>query len=304
MKLAVVIPALDEAEWIAGAVASAVDRGRRGRRCRRWAVVDGTPRIARRPPGHRVIAFSAGSRLRQLQAGARASEGDVLLFLHADTRLAPGFAAAVRRRCGILRWSAGRSSCVSTGGRRRCDSIEWGARLRVALFELPYGDQALFIRRSVLEEIGGIPQAPIMEDLDLVSAMRQSRKARAASPQPATTSARRYLAGRRVADRLARHLLAAGAWTLGADRRARRALGAAGEQRPHPPASAISPDLAAALGAAAPGRLHRPQPRLLRHLAGDDPGSTSPPSWRFRGWSGHAIALVDKGRLGRRDRTA
>jgi rSAM/selenodomain-associated transferase 2 len=213
VKLAVVIPALDEAEWIAGAVASAAaeatdvvvaDGGSR----------DGTPDRAA-AAGARVIA-SAPGRARQLQAGARASEGDVLLFLHADTRLAPGFAAGVR---GAL-WDP---AVVGGAFRLRFDRrtpslrvVEWGARLRVALFGLPYGDQALFVRRKTLEEIGGIPQQPIMEDLDLVVAMRR-RGRLAILPLPAVTSARRYLESG-VWRTMALHWLAAGAWALGVDR--------------------------------------------------------------------------------------
>jgi len=213
VKLAVVIPALDEAEWIAGAVVSAAAEGvdvvvsDGGSR-------DGTPDRAA-AAGARVIA-SAPGRARQLQAGVRASEGDALLFLHADTRLAPGFAAAVG---GALRDPA----VVGGAFQLRFDHstpslciVEWGARLRVALFELPYGDQALFVRRRTLDEIGGIPQAPFMEDLDLVVAMR-SRGRLAIVPLPATTSARRYLANG-VWRTMGLHWLAAGAWTLGVDR--------------------------------------------------------------------------------------
>jgi rSAM/selenodomain-associated transferase 2 len=213
VKLAVVIPALDEAEWIAGAVASAAAEGvdvvvaDGGSR-------DGTPDRAA-AAGARVVA-SAPGRARQLQAGARASEGDALLFLHADTRLAPGFAAAVG--------AALRDPTVVGGAfRLRFDRttpslriVEWGARLRVALFELPYGDQALFIRRRALEEIGGIPQAPIMEDLDLAVAMRRRGKL-VIVPLSATTSARRYEANG-VWRTMALHWLAAGAWALGVDR--------------------------------------------------------------------------------------
>lgn len=213
VKLAVVIPALDEAEWIAGAVVSAAadgvdvvvaDGGSR----------DGTPDRAA-AAGARVIA-SAPGRARQLQAGAQASAGEVLLFLHADTRLAPGFAAGVG---GALLDPA----VVGGAFRLRFDRhtpslriVEWGARLRVALFGLPYGDQALFIRRSTLEAIGGIPQVPIMEDLDLVVAMRR-RGRLAVLPLSATTSARRYLANG-VWRTMALHWLAAGAWALGVDR--------------------------------------------------------------------------------------
>jgi rSAM/selenodomain-associated transferase 2 len=213
VTLAVVIPALDEAEWIAGAVVSAAAEGAD------VVVADGGSRDGTRDraaaAGARVVA-SAPGRARQLHAGARASAGDVLLFLHADTRLAPGFAAAV---AGALRDPAVVGGAFRLRFDRRSPSlriVEWGARLRVALFALPYGDQALFIRRATLEEIGGIPQAPIMEDLDLVTAMRRRGKLAILS-LPAITSARRYLANG-VWRTMALHWFAAAAWTLGVDR--------------------------------------------------------------------------------------
>ena len=95
--------------------------------------------------------------------------------------------------------------------------VEWGVRLRVAIFGLPYGDQALFVRRRTLDAIGGIPSAPIMEDLDLVKAMR-GRGRLALLDLPVTTSARRYRA-RGVARTLFRNAVASAAWLSGVDRR-------------------------------------------------------------------------------------
>jgi GT2 family glycosyltransferase len=140
----------------------------------------------------------------------------VLLLLHADTRLPRGWAAAVR--------DALRDERVVGGAfRLRFDErslsfrlIEFGAHLRSALWRLPYGDQALFVRRRVLEEIGGIPEVPVMEDLDLV--YRLKRRGRIALlAAPAVTSGRRYRAGGPLRTML-RHWVAAAAWTLGVDR--------------------------------------------------------------------------------------
>jgi GT2 family glycosyltransferase len=86
----------------------------------------------------------------------------------------------------------------------------------VALLGLPYGDQALFVRREVLDEIGGLPDTPVMEDLDLVRAMRL--RGRLVFLQDlATTSARRHRAYG-VIRTAVRHTLAASAWGLGLDR--------------------------------------------------------------------------------------
>lgn len=213
MNLAVVIPALDEAGEVAGAIESAsapgvevlvVDGGSS----------DGTPERAA-AAGARVIDSPPG-RARQLAAGAREALADAIVFLHADTRLPAGFAAAVRDalRDPAVVGGAFRFGFDGSGAALRF--VELGARLRGALFRLPYGDQAIFVRRRVLEEIGGVPQAPIMEDLDLVSAMRR-RGRLAMLPLRATTSPRRYLAGG-VLRTMGRNWLAAAAWRLGLDR--------------------------------------------------------------------------------------
>jgi rSAM/selenodomain-associated transferase 2 len=217
VKLAVVIPALDEADWIAGAVTSATADGVE------VVVVDGGSRddTADRAvaAGARVVRSESG-RARQIQAGVDASTGSILLILHADTRLVPGYAEAIRRALqdpgvigGAFRFQFDRGDGQAAALR----FIEWGARLRVAAFGLPYGDQALFMRRSVLAKVGGIPQVPIMEDLDLVAALRREGRLAAIS-LPATTSARRYVTNGAWRT-MGLHWLAAGAWALGIDRR-------------------------------------------------------------------------------------
>ena len=94
--------------------------------------------------------------------------------------------------------------------------VEAGARLRAALFGMVYGDQALFVRRSTLEALGGVPDVPIMEDLDLVSAMKRRGRV-ALLPLDATTSARRHSARGPLRTAL-RHTLAALGWSVGVDR--------------------------------------------------------------------------------------
>jgi rSAM/selenodomain-associated transferase 2 len=217
VKLSVVIPALDEAERIEAAIRGALDAPTDP--AVELIVVDGGSSDATRQlaaaAGARVIESGRG-RARQLRAGVRASAGDVLLVLHADTRLPPGWATAVR--------DALRDERVVGGAfRLRFDErafvfrfIEFGAHLRSALWRLPYGDQALFMRRSALEMIGGIPEVSIMEDLDLVHRLKRCGRL-ALLAAPAMTSARRYRAGGPLRTML-RHWVAAAAWTLGVDR--------------------------------------------------------------------------------------
>ncbi len=208
-----VIPTLDEAERVVGAIESAAAPGVD------VVVADGgssdDTRTRAAAAGARVVDSEVG-RARQLARGVRETQSDAILFLHADTRLPLGFDAAVR-------------ACLEDSGvvggafRFRFDDrslalrlVEWGARLRVALSNLPYGDQAIFVRRSVLERIGGVPQVPLMEDLDLVKAMRRHGRV-AILPLHATTSARRFRRAGILRTAL-RHRLVVIAASLGVDR--------------------------------------------------------------------------------------
>ena len=81
---------------------------------------------------------------------------------------------------------------------------------------LPYGDQAIFVRRSVLEAMGGLPQVALMEDLDLVRAMKKWGRIQVL-PLAVRSSARRYLEDGIVRTVFV-HLMALAAWRLGLDR--------------------------------------------------------------------------------------
>ena len=214
VQLTVVIPALDEAEQITGAVASA--RGAAG--CEIIVVDggsrDGTPERAA-AAGARVVAAPRG-RARQLAAGARLAKGDTILFLHADTRLPEGWDGALRAALADPRVVGGAFQLRFEPRSPMLRFIELGARLRVALLRMPYGDQALFARRSALESLGGVPQVEILEDLDLVQALKRRGRI-VCLPLAATTSARRYLAAGPLRTML-RNWAAVAGWRLGVPR--------------------------------------------------------------------------------------
>jgi rSAM/selenodomain-associated transferase 2 len=216
VKIAVVIPALNEVHDIEGAIASA--RAPEAE----IVVVDGgshdDTRNRASGAGARVIESPPG-RAGQLRAGVLATErgeSDVVLFLHADTRLPSGWPSAVARALEDSRAVGGafrlRFSEEGIGLR----ILEWGVRVRVALFGLPYGDQAIFARRAALEAIGGVPQVGFMEDLDLVALLKKLGRVDVV-PEAVTTSARRYRQGGLLRT-TAGHLLAAFAWSAGVDR--------------------------------------------------------------------------------------
>ena len=109
-----------------------------------------------------------------MNAGADAATGEILLFLHADTRLPEGFHEHVREiltRPGV---SAGAFRLrIDAAGPRSLRLVEWGVNARSVWKQLPYGDQALFMHRETFCEVGEFPELPIMEDYDLAVRLRR-----------------------------------------------------------------------------------------------------------------------------------
>ena len=125
----------------------------------------------------------------QLRRGAQAAQGDWLLFLHADTRLGPGWAGAVLAH---LRDNADRAAYFRLRFRASGPAprvVAGWANLRARLFGLPYGDQGLLIARDLYLAAGGHPDIPLMEDVALARALSGRL---AALDATAHTSAARY----------------------------------------------------------------------------------------------------------------
>jgi hypothetical protein len=152
---------------------------------------DGTAEAARRLGAERVIESEPG-RARQMDAGYREARGEVVLFLHADTCLEPGWSEAVTRALADPAVAGGAFQLRFDGGGWLLRAVELGARLRSRIGGLPYGDQALFVRKRALDAAGGIAPVPIFEDLDLVRLIKRSGRL-ALLDAPARTSARRYM---------------------------------------------------------------------------------------------------------------
>jgi rSAM/selenodomain-associated transferase 2 len=192
--LSVVVPALDAAATLPETLA-ALEVAREDGLLREVLVVDGgstdaTVEVADRW-GARVLNAAAG-RGAQLAAGGAAAGGDWLLFLHADTRLGPGWAAAARAfmaQPGSARQAAAFRLALDDSD-PRARRVERLANWRAAALGLPYGDQGLLIARGFYQALGGYRPLPLMEDVELVR--RIGRRRIVLLDAEAVTSAARY----------------------------------------------------------------------------------------------------------------
>ncbi len=133
---------------------------------------------------------SAPGRGTQLNAGARAAGGEILLFLHADNRLANGAVAQIREclRDGGVHAGAFLQRIEHSG---RVYRLIEAANARRARRGMAYGDQGIFVRRDLFEQLGGFDEVPIMEDVLLMRKLRR-RGRLAVLPGPLYVSPRRW----------------------------------------------------------------------------------------------------------------
>lgn len=188
MGLAVIIPTLNAETGLAATLSSVTG-------AEEIIVVDGgsqdaTLRLAR-CAGAEVMETARG-RGQQMRAGAETATQDWLLFLHADTILAPDWRihvdAHMRGEDGAETVGVFRFKLDDAGWQARV--LEWLVAMRVIVFALPYGDQGLLIHRNLYTALGGFRPLPLMEDVDFVRRIGRCRLRTLASP--ATTSARRW----------------------------------------------------------------------------------------------------------------
>jgi rSAM/selenodomain-associated transferase 2 len=151
---------------------------------------DGTMQAAARFPDLRALTGPRG-RARQMNTGAREARGDVILFLHADTRLPDGALEAVSAALDDQRVIGGRFDVRFDSPRLVFRMIASFMNLRSRLSGLSTGDQAIFVRRSVFESIGGYPDIPLMEDIELCRRLKRHGRL-AAIRSRVTTSARKW----------------------------------------------------------------------------------------------------------------
>jgi rSAM/selenodomain-associated transferase 2 len=138
------------------------------------------------------VVSSRRGRAAQMNAGAEAASGDILLFLHADCVLPAGGFGAVRRALSDEGVVAGGFWLSIEHPALRFRIIERGANLRSYLTRLIYGDQGMFLRRETFRELGGYAPIPLMEDVEISQRLRRRGRITFVGP-PVRTLPRRWL---------------------------------------------------------------------------------------------------------------
>lgn len=186
-KISLILPVLNEANSIQ-AVLQSISRPQV-----EVIVVDGGSQdqtIALAQAAGVTVISAAPGRASQMNAGAAIAIGQILLFLHADTRLPDNFEALVVQTLA--------SGAIAGAFELRIDDetpglrwVEWGVRWRSRWLQMPYGDQAIFLKAETFRTLGGFPDLPIMEDFEFVRRL-QKLGGVAIAPAAVLTSGRRW----------------------------------------------------------------------------------------------------------------
>ena len=173
VKISVIIPTLNEAQLVSRAIDLAHLAGADEVIVSDGGSTDDTVSIARQ--SNCAVVESLPGRGLQLNTGASHASGDFLLFLHVDTSLP-------NDGCNQIREAVSRFQVDCGAFVQRIDSrrfvyrlIEFGNLQRVKWLGMAYGDQGIFVRRLLFEEVGGFDDVPLMEDFQFSRKLRQLR---------------------------------------------------------------------------------------------------------------------------------
>lgn len=201
--ISVVIPTLNEASNIATTLKNVAQRCSEPQRCE-IILADGYSTDKTLNVAHKCkpeleergldicLVQSERGRARQMNLGAERAHGEILLFLHADTHLPPNFDTNIRTALAEYPKSLGGFSLTTERQNLPLRCICKGANLRARLLHLPYGDQALFIRRDYFMHMQMFPSLEIMEDFAMARQVKRSGGSIQILPDTVSTSARRW----------------------------------------------------------------------------------------------------------------
>ncbi len=189
-RISIIIPALNEAETIAATLSHLKNENNLEVIVVDGGSVDDTAELAT-SWGAKVIQ-SKPCKAVQMNTGASVANGDVLVFLHADTRLPKHFKNQILpalNQNGVAAGAFRLTIDSTTAGFRFIERMTY---LRSRYLRMPYGDQALFMRKVLFEKIGGFPELPIMEDFILIRRLKRKGKI-VIVPAAVVTSPRRWM---------------------------------------------------------------------------------------------------------------
>lgn len=189
VTVSVIIPTLNEEAHLGETLRCARQAG-----AHEIIVVDGgstdRTRAVARPLAEVVLSATRG-RATQMNAGATRASGDILLFLHADTRLPADGVDAVRRACRSPAIVGGRFDVELVPATPLLRLTGWLMNWRSRISRIATGDQAIFVQREIFERLGGYAEIPLMEDIELSRRLKRSGRV-ACLRQRVSTSARRW----------------------------------------------------------------------------------------------------------------
>lgn len=171
--ISVIIPTLNEEDNIGRCIEGILNEG-----CDCEIIVadggstDKTVESVKRYPGVSFIQSQRG-RGKQMNRGSSAASGDVLLFLHADTILEKGWTAEIISVLEDTSISGGAFTFSILSLLWKYRLVEAWVKLRCRLYSLPYGDQAIFVRKSAFDLLGGYKNIPLMEDVDFIGRLKK-----------------------------------------------------------------------------------------------------------------------------------
>ena len=151
---------------------------------------DGTVSIAKEFTD-KVFSTETG-RAHTMNYGAGKATGDMILFLHADCVLPENGYDLIRITLRKNNFSAGAFHLSINASGLRYRLIEAGANLRSLATSIMYGDQGIFMKRTIFDQIGGYAEIPLMEDIDISKKLKKTGKLALISP-PIKSSPRRWL---------------------------------------------------------------------------------------------------------------
>lgn len=194
-KISVIIPVLNEEKRIVSVLSKLQNNSNLEVIIVDGGSVDNTTEIAQTFEKNtdlklRILETVAG-RANQMNAGAKSATGEILLFLHADTQLPDGFEKWVRSVLDEPRVIAGAFELKIAASVAGIGWVERAVKWRSQFLQMPYGDQAIFLKAGTFWEAGGFRELPLMEDFELVRRLRRRGKI-ALVPVAVTTSGRRW----------------------------------------------------------------------------------------------------------------